>query len=101
MLQSSYSYSLDLMLLSSFCITNAEDQFCEVSHNNKDHQVSALILARGGSKGIIKKNLIKINGKTLIEGALSTIHDSGVFQEVWVSTDDEEIAQNALIGTAI
>ena len=52
----------------------------------------ALIPARGGSKGIPKKNLKLINGKPLIhwvtEAALSTTLD-----KVYVSTDSNEIKE--------
>jgi CMP-N,N'-diacetyllegionaminic acid synthase len=58
-------------------------------------RVLALIPARGGSKGIPRKNIRTIAGKPLIswtiEAALSTI---GI-DDVVVSTDDEEIADVA------
>jgi N-acylneuraminate cytidylyltransferase len=50
----------------------------------------ALILARGGSKGIPRKNLISINNKPLIYYSISTCLNSNI-SEVWVSTDDPEI----------
>lgn len=55
----------------------------------------ALIPARGGSKGISRKNLKKICGKPLISWAIETALKSKVFERVIVSTDSEEIAKLA------
>ena len=55
----------------------------------------ALILARGGSKGIPKKNIIKIKDKPLIEYAIDASLSSEV-SETWVSTDCEEIKKVAI-----
>lgn len=53
-------------------------------------------MARGGSKGIPYKNLAKIAGISLLGRALRVIHNCrDCFHEVWVSTDDELIAQEA------
>ena len=57
----------------------------------------ALILARGGSKGIPKKNIIKIKDKPLIEYAIDASLSSEV-SETWVSTDCEEIKKVAIKG---
>ena len=58
-------------------------------------RVVSLITARGGSKGIPKKNLIDINGRPLIWYSIRASLDSKV-DETWVSTDSEEI-QNASV----
>lgn len=42
----------------------------------------ALILARGGSKGIPLKNIANISGTTLLGRSLEAIHNAGVFTEV-------------------
>lgn len=55
----------------------------------------ALILARGGSKGIPLKNLAKLNGKSLLANTIETIHKSRAFNEIWVSTDHPLIAKEA------
>lgn len=55
----------------------------------------ALIPARGGSKGIPRKNLQLVGSISLLERAISCAIDSGLFEEICVSTDDEEIAQIA------
>lgn len=53
----------------------------------------AIVPARGGSKGILRKNLALINGKSLVELAVGSAIDSGMFESVYLDTDDEEIAQ--------
>lgn len=52
----------------------------------------ALIPARGGSKEIPRKNVINVAGRPLIEYSIETALLSNV-NEVWVSTDDDEIAR--------
>jgi CMP-N,N'-diacetyllegionaminic acid synthase len=54
-----------------------------------------LILARGGSKGIKRKNLVKINNKTLLAYVIDAANESDI-DDVYVSTDDIEIAQEAI-----
>lgn len=54
----------------------------------------AVILARGGSKGIPKKNLYKINGKPLLYYTMSAAIMSNV-DEVWVSSDCKDILDYA------
>ena len=48
-------------------------------------------MARGGSKGIPKKNIIDLNKEPLISYTIKTSLMSKV-SETWVSTDDQEIA---------
>lgn len=53
-------------------------------------------MARGGSKGIRLKNLATVAGISLLGRALRIIHNCrNCFDEVWVSTDNELIAQEA------
>jgi pseudaminic acid cytidylyltransferase len=52
----------------------------------------AIIPARGGSKRIPRKNIRMFDGKPMIAYAIETALESGIFEEVMVSTDDEEIA---------
>lgn len=52
----------------------------------------AIITARGGSKRIPRKNIRPFCGKPIIEYSIEAAKMSGVFDEVMVSTDDEEIA---------
>jgi len=56
----------------------------------------ALIPARSGSKGILRKNLQRINGLTLVEHAINVAVDSREFDRVIVSTDGLEIANSLL-----
>ena len=55
-----------------------------------------LIPARGGSKGIPRKNIRDVCGRPLIAWVLESARGSGVFDEVWISTDDDEIESIAL-----
>lgn len=52
----------------------------------------AIITARGGSKRIPKKNIKEFCGKPIIVYSIQAALESGVFEEVMVSTDSEEIA---------
>ncbi len=56
----------------------------------------AIITARGGSKRIPRKNLKEFCGKPIIEYSIQAALDSGIFEEVMVSTEDEEIKEVAL-----
>lgn len=55
----------------------------------------AIITARGGSKRIPKKNVKDFCGKPIITYSIEAAIESGCFDEVMVSTEDEEIAQIA------
>ncbi len=52
----------------------------------------ALIPARGGSKGVPRKNIIKIDGKPLISYTIEQAIKSKLINKTFVSTDDPEIA---------
>lgn len=52
----------------------------------------AIITARGGSKRIPRKNVKEFCGKPIIVYSIEAALQSGVFDEVMVSTEDEEIA---------
>jgi len=53
----------------------------------------AIIPARGGSKRIPRKNIKDFFGKPVIAYPIRAALDSGLFEEVMVSTDDPEIAE--------
>lgn len=55
----------------------------------------AIIPARGGSKRIPRKNIKDFLGKPIIAYSIEAAVQSGVFDEIMVSTDDEEIADVA------
>lgn len=52
----------------------------------------AIITARGGSKRIPHKNIKEFCGKPIIAYSIDAAKKSGVFDEIMVSTDSEEIA---------
>ena len=58
-------------------------------------QTLAGIFARGGSKGVPRKNIRLLAGKPLIAYAIETARASRLIDRVVVSTDDEEIARVA------
>lgn len=53
--------------------------------------IVAIIPARGGSKGIPKKNTINFCGKPLIYWSIKNAIECDKINSVWVSSDDEEI----------
>lgn len=55
----------------------------------------AIITARGGSKRIPRKNIKEFCGKPILCYSIKAALDAGIFDEVMVSTDDEEIAEIA------
>lgn len=52
----------------------------------------AIITARGGSKRIPRKNIREFCGKPILAYSIEAAIESGLFDTVMVSTDDEEIA---------
>ena len=54
-----------------------------------------LIPARGGSKRIPRKNIREFRGKPMIAWSISAAQESSCFDQIIVSTDDEEIAEVA------
>lgn len=58
----------------------------------KKPTVCFFMLARGGSKGVPRKNIKMLNGKPLIAYQCQVARDSGVFDDLWISTEDKEIA---------
>lgn len=55
-----------------------------------------IIPARGGSKRIPRKNIRPFVGRPILAYSIEAALQSGLFSEVMVSTDDEEIAETAL-----
>jgi len=58
-------------------------------------KIVALIPARGGSKSIPDKNIVDLGGRPLIDYCIMAALESSV-EEVWVSTDSEDIEAVAL-----
>ena len=59
-------------------------------------KILVIIPARGGSKGIPRKNVRLMNGKPLISYVISTAKNSSFSPDVYVSTDNSEIATISL-----
>ena len=57
--------------------------------------ILALIPARGGSKGIVRKNIKLLSGKPLINWTIETANKTKFIDKLIVSTDDLEISQIA------
>lgn len=55
------------------------------------HKILAIIPARGGSKGIPKKSLLELGGKSLIEHAVSGSLKSKYVTRTLFTSDDEEM----------
>lgn len=56
----------------------------------------AIITARGGSKRIPYKNIKEFCGKPIIEYSIQAAKESGIFDEIMVSTNDKKIAAIAV-----
>ena len=61
----------------------------------------AFIFARGGSKGLSRKNILPLAGKPLLQYSIDTALASSYINKVFVSTDDAAIANVAKEGGAI
>ena len=60
------------------------------------NKVISLILARGGSMGIPKKNLAILKKKPLIYWTIKSSINSSIIDETFVSTDDREIQERSI-----
>jgi CMP-N-acetylneuraminic acid synthetase len=60
-----------------------------------DYKVLAIIPARGGSKGIIKKNLVKLGGKPLVEFSIDVALGCRKIDKIVVSSDDDSVLELA------
>lgn len=64
-------------------------------------RILAVIPARGGSKGIPRKNIQPIGGRSLLQWAIDVARASGVCTDIVVSTDDLVIQEEAIrVGAA-
>lgn len=84
-----------ILLIFAFSFGNSYANNCEdVTNRNSSEiaDVTALILARGGSKGVPLKNIARFGNQTLLGRSLDTIRAFGGFNGVWVSTDHDLIA---------
>ena len=58
--------------------------------------LTAVIFARGGSKGLRNKNLLKINNISLLGHSITQAKKMRLFKRIFVSTDNKKIAQEAI-----
>ena len=59
----------------------------------KEKNIIAIIPARGGSKGIPKKNIINFLKKPLITHSIEYAKSSNLINDIYISTDDNHIAK--------
>ena len=62
---------------------------------DRSMNIHCIILARGGSKGILNKNIINFCGKPLLAWTIDQCLGAEKVSDVWVSSDDDEILQIA------
>ncbi len=60
------------------------------------NKILCIIPARGGSKGVPRKNIKLLNGKPLIHYTITAALKSGLIDRLVVSTEDDEIAEIAI-----
>lgn len=56
----------------------------------------AIIPARGGSKRLPRKNILPLGGRPIISWTINAAIESNIFDDIYVSTDDDEIASISL-----
>lgn len=61
----------------------------------RGHRVLGVICARGGSKGLPRKNVLDLGGRPLIAWSVASAARSALLDRTVVSTDDPEIAEAA------
>lgn len=61
----------------------------------KNRQVIGLIPARGGSKGVRRKNMRTLLGRPLLEYTIQAAFDSAFIDHIYVSSEDQEILEAA------
>ena len=63
--------------------------------SKEELNIVAIIPARGGSKGLPKKNLVEVCGQPLISWSIEQAKSSNLISSTWVTSDDEEILNTA------
>ena len=64
-----------------------------MNHTYQKNKILCVLQVRGGSKGVPKKNIRKVNGKPLMTWTIESAKKSGVFDGIWVSSDSDEILE--------
>lgn len=73
-----------------------QDQIPARSHGEgRKKSVLAIITARGGSKGLPRKNVLMAGGRPLIAWTISAARESSAIDRVVLSSDDDEIMEAA------
>lgn len=57
----------------------------------RGERLTAIIPARGGSKGIPRKNMLRIDGETIVERSIRLARELGWVDRILVTTDDPEV----------
>lgn len=57
---------------------------------DEDNRPLCLVPARGGSKRLPRKNILPLNGKPLVAWTIDAARESGIFDEIVISSDDSE-----------
>src|SRR5262249_23521143 len=70
------------------CARSRPERWCRLS----DVEVLALVPARGGSKGLTRKNVLPLAGKPLVAHTIATALQAATITRTVVSTEDDEIA---------
>ena len=58
-------------------------------------RIICIIIARGGSKSILNKNIINLNKKPLLAWTINQVLNSKIKLDLWVSSDSERILKTA------
>ena len=64
-----------------------------MNHTYQKNKILCVLQVRGGSKGVPKKNIRKVNGKPLMTWTIESAKKSNVFDSIWVSSDSDEILE--------
>ena len=66
-----------------------------MTDSRQNKKMICTIPARGGSKRLRRKNVRDLAGKPMIAYSIGAALQSGLFEQVYVCTEDEEIARTA------
>ena len=64
-----------------------------MNHTYQKNKILCVLQVRGGSKGVPKKNIRKVNGKPLMTWTIESAKKSNVFDSIWVSSASDEILE--------
>ena len=67
----------------------------------KKKRIHAIVLARGGSKGIKNKNIVIVNKKPLIYWSIKNSLKSKLIDKTWVSSDNDKILKDIGYGRRV